>query len=103
MIVGREPGPQLHPLTGPGEKLQQCVADGDPAAPRPVGWRWQLGQYVCAHPVAGPLRIELGGYRVVLPTLLVHHPDGDQLYGDAILDELAVVEEPTVGQPTQRW
>jgi hypothetical protein len=52
------------------------------------------------HPLTGPLGIELRRYRVVLPTLLVDHSDGDQLDGDAILDELAVVEEPHLDRPS---
>src|SRR5579884_3969142 len=94
MVVGGEPRPQFHPFARSSEKFQQRVADGRAATPRRVARRGQLRQYMQSDPVAGPLRIKLGGYRVVLATLLVYHPDRDEFDGDAVFDELAVVEEP---------
>ena len=42
----------------------------------------------------GPGRVELGGHRVELAAVLVDHADRHQVDGAAVLDELAVVEEP---------
>jgi hypothetical protein len=94
VVVGGEPRPQLHLLTGTGEEGQQVVADALPAAPGPVGRRRQLVEDVAAHPRDRPALVELRADGVELAPGLVDDADRDEVDRRPVLDELGVVEEP---------
>src|SRR5690606_32430204 len=93
VVVGAGPRPQLRLDRGAGdEEGVQLVADLRAAAPQRRGGGGQPRQHVLAHPRPGPPGIEFGRYRVVLAPVLTDDPDGDQVDGATVLDELAVVE-----------
>ncbi|MCO5546650.1 hypothetical protein L7F22_000084 [Adiantum nelumboides] len=79
VVVGGDPGPQLDVAGGAGAEVEDLLAHPGPRHPGPVAGRGQFGQHVGPHPLAGPVRVELGGHGVELPPVLADDPDRDQL------------------------
>src|SRR5579884_1349397 len=103
MVVGADPRPQLDRLTSIDAEEPLEVGADLQARPPQLRSRWRkLGQHMRAHPTAGPFRVEFSGYAVVFAAVLGHYPDGDQVDGAAVFDELRVVEIPHLPNPSPR-
>ena len=98
MVIGSYPGPQFYRVaTGRSigaKKFLQLHADLAAGAPQLRARRREFGKDIDTYPLSGSIGIELGGYGVILATVLGNDTDRDKLNSATIFDEFCVIEIP---------